>query len=165
MGKFVPMIDWQVFQIRAALGMKCWLAVMRQSGLSPWSRQKMLRHNLAAGLTEGEKSASEAKRFAFFNDTNSSAWGGGFLLLNYFQWLYFKPCKCGSTQATKEEAFRWSGFTPDTLLFSFKCLIILQLWINRIKRHILKSEGLRLSPNTGWFYNLSGSPEDIASFP
>lgn len=35
MGKFVPMIDWQVFQIRAVLGEECWLAVMRQSGLSP----------------------------------------------------------------------------------------------------------------------------------
>lgn len=56
MGKFVPMIDWQVFQIRAVLGTECWLAVMRQSGLLPWSRQRMLWHNLAAGLTGDEKS-------------------------------------------------------------------------------------------------------------
>lgn len=66
MGKFAPMIDWKVFQIRAALGMKCWLAVMRQSGFSPWSRQKMLWHNLAAGLTEDRKSVWGQKVDSFY---------------------------------------------------------------------------------------------------
>lgn len=73
MGKFVPMIDWQVFQIRAVLGMECWLAVMRQSGLSPWSRQKMLWHNLAAGLTEDEKSFRGRKVRSFYWHKQQSA--------------------------------------------------------------------------------------------
>lgn len=73
MGKFVPMIDWQAFQIRAVLGMECWLAVMRQSGLSPWSRQKMLWHNLAAGLTEDEKSFTGQKVYSFYWHEQQSA--------------------------------------------------------------------------------------------
>lgn len=71
--KFVPMIDWQVFQIRAVLGMECWLAVMRQSGFSPWSRQKILWHNLAAGLTEDEKSFRGQKVCPFYWHEQESA--------------------------------------------------------------------------------------------
>lgn len=94
MGKFVPMIDWQVFQIRAVSGIECWLAVMRQSGLSPWSRQKMLWHNLVAGPTEDEKSFRGQKVWSFIDTSTGQhklTWRALLLPLhfkNHFHWLY-----------------------------------------------------------------------------
>lgn len=55
MGNFGPMIDWQVFQMRAVFGKLRWLAVMRQSGLSLRSKEESLWHNLVVGLTENEE--------------------------------------------------------------------------------------------------------------
>lgn len=56
-----------------ALGMKCWLAMMRQSGLSPWSRQKIFWHNLAFRLTEDAKSFRGQKVCSFYWQGQQSA--------------------------------------------------------------------------------------------
>lgn len=113
MGKFVPMIDWQVFQIRAVLGMECWLAVMRQSELSPWSRQKMLWHNLAAGLTEDEKSFRGQKVCSIYWHEQQSAQINMeiFSVAVILSWTLFRNIRW--FRKTIGEAFRSSGFTPD----------------------------------------------------
>lgn len=142
MGKFVPMIDWQVFQIRAVLGTECWLAVMRQSGLLPWSRQRMLWHNLAAGLTGDEKRFRGQKVGPCYWHKQQSAQMSmesfSAVITLRITFINFIKDRSYLFQFAKtiDEAFRRAGFTPDTLLSSLKSLLVLQMWINIIRRHI-----------------------------
>ncbi len=124
MGKFASMIDWQVFQIRAALGMKCWLAVMRQSGFSPWSRQRTLWNNLAAGLTEVGESFRGQKVGSFYWYEQQHKWTWELVCCNHTSSLlttslciirFFSPIKKKQKKDTIDFWMIW--FCPRYIAF------------------------------------------------
>ena len=154
MGKFVPMIDWQVFQIRAVLGMECWLAAMRQSGLSPWSRQQMRRNNLTVRPAEDEMTFRGQEVFSPASiDTSSSQMNTEpFCFFHTITSICFIDERTYLLQLDKiiDEARRPNGSTPDILLSPLKSSLVLHTWINCNQK--TKFEELHVLPCIWWLY-------------